>query len=154
MEEDWVENFRAKTPSQATYFLSMFLYCHIILFFFSFPFLFPGILGNDSLWFPFPKFGNGFFSFPSHSRSLGMAFSHSLPVLELLEGVFFHSLSVPEFWDWNYPFSFPFPNAQKSFPLTPEPQQVLMKPTSQDLVTLWNHPGWGRLTVTADLGLI
>ena len=83
-----------------------------------------------------------------------MAFSHSLPVPELLEGVFFHSLSVPEFWDWNYPFSFPFPNAQKSFPLTPEPQQVLMKPTSQDLVTLWNHPGWGRLTVTADLGLL
>ena len=41
MEEDRVENLWAKTPSQATYFLSIFLYCHII--FFSFPF--PGILG-------------------------------------------------------------------------------------------------------------
>ena len=48
-EEDGVENLWAKTPSQATYFLSIFLYCHIILFFFPFLFPFPGILGNDSL---------------------------------------------------------------------------------------------------------
>merc|ERR1712155_254621 len=41
--------------------------------------------------FPFPNFGNGFFSFPSRSRILGMDFFHSLP--------------VPELWEWN--FSFP-----------------------------------------------
>ena len=55
--------------------------------------------------FPFPNFGNGFFSFPSRSRILGMCFFHFLP--------------VPEFREWNHPFPFSFPNAQKSFPLTP-----------------------------------
>jgi hypothetical protein len=33
--------------------------------------------------FPFPNFGNGFFSFPSRSRTLGIDFFHSLPVPEL-----------------------------------------------------------------------
>merc|ERR1712223_992932 len=55
--------------------------------------------------FPFPNFGNGFFSFPSRSRIEGMGFFNSLP--------------VPELWEWNYPFLFPFPNSQMSFPLTP-----------------------------------
>ena len=92
MEVDRVENLWAKTPSQATYFLSIFLYCHIILF---------------------------FFSFPSHSRILGMFF-FSFPSLSRIEGMgFLNSLPVPEFREWNYPFPFPFPNAQKSFPLTP-----------------------------------
>ena len=72
--------------------------CHIC-YVFSFPFPFPGILGNDSLWFPFPNWGNGFF--------------HSLPVPELWEWIFFipfqfpnfrnqffHSLPISEFWEW------------------------------------------------------
>merc|ERR1719429_595228 len=58
---------------------------------------------------PFPNFGNGFFSFPSRSRILGMdffipflfpnfgnGFFHSLPVPEFREWIFFHSLPVPE----------------------------------------------------------
>ena len=34
---------------------------------------------------------------------------------------FFHSLPVPEFWEWIFsiPFPFPFRNSQMSFPLTP-----------------------------------
>ena len=34
------------------------------------------------------------------------------------------------------------------------PQQVLMKTTSQDMMTLRNHHGWGRWTGTAELGLL
>ena len=48
---------------------------------------------------------NGFFSFPSRSRILGMGVFHSLP--------------APELREWNYPFPFPFPNSQMSFLLTP-----------------------------------
>ena len=54
---------------------------------------FPRMEASDSLpefreWiffipFPFPNFGNGFFSFPSRSRISGMDFFHSLPVPEL-----------------------------------------------------------------------
>ena len=33
--------------------------------------------------------------------------------------LFYHSLPIPDLWEWNYPFLFPFPNAHKSFPLTP-----------------------------------
>ena len=63
--------------------------------------------------FPFPNFGNGFFSFPSRSRILGMGFFHSLPIPEIWEWIFlfpsrsrisgmgfFNSLPVPEFREW------------------------------------------------------
>ena len=103
---------------------------------------FPRMEASDSLpefreWiffipFPFPNFGNGFFSFPSRSRILGMDFFHSLPVPEFWEwdffipfpfpkfgNGFFYSLPVPEFWEWAFSIPFPFPNPQKSFPLTP-----------------------------------
>ena len=33
---------------------------------------------------------------------------------------FFHSLPIPEFREWVFSIPFPFPNPQKSFPLTPE----------------------------------
>merc|ERR1711952_400178 len=82
--------------------------------------------------FPFPNFGNGFFSFPSRSRILGIDFfipfpfpnfgngSFSFPSRSRIEGMFFfNSLPVPELREWNYPFPFPFPNSQMSFPLTP-----------------------------------
>ena len=72
-------------------------------------FSFPSIPKNESLWFPFPSFGNGFF--------------HSLPIPEfrecffsihsrsrILGKVFFHSLPVPEFWEWFFFIPFPFPN--------------------------------------------
>ena len=49
---------------------------------FPFPFPFPVIPKNGGLWFPFPNFGNGFF----------------------------HSLPVPEFWEWIFFIPFPFPN--------------------------------------------
>ena len=83
--------------------------------------------------FPFPNFGNGNFSFPSRSRILGMDFFHSLPVPKIWDWIFlfpsrsqilgmgfFNSLPIPELWEWNFLFLFPFPNPQKSFPLTPE----------------------------------
>ena len=81
---------------------------------------FPRMEASDSLpefreWiffipFPFPNFGNGFFSFPSRSRISGMDFFHSLP--------------VPKFREWVFSIPFPFPNPQKSFPLTPAPVQL------------------------------
>ena len=45
-------------------------------------FPFPAVPGNDSLWFLFPKCGNGFF--------------HSLPVFQ--------------FWEWFFSIPFQFPN--------------------------------------------
>ena len=54
---------------------------------FIFPFPFPASPGNDSLWFPFPKFGNGFLQ----------------------------SLPIPEFWEWLFFIPFPFPNFGKGF---------------------------------------
>jgi len=67
---------------------------------------FPRMEASDSLSqtlgmdffipFPFPNFGDGFFSFPSRSRILGMDFFHSLP--------------VPELWEWIFSIPFPFPN--------------------------------------------
>merc|ERR1711884_590471 len=85
--------------------------------------------------FPFPNFGSGFFSFPSRSRTLGMDFFHSLPFPNFGNGFFsfpsrsrisgmffFNSLPIPEFREWVSSIPFPFPNPQKSFPLTPDPQ--------------------------------
>ena len=84
-----------------------------------FPFSFPVIPGNNNVSFPFPKFGNGIsipvpvpknweWNFHSRSRSqkLGMQFIIPVP--------------VPKVWEWAEPFPFPFPNVQKSFPLTPD----------------------------------
>ena len=100
-------------------------------FFVPFPFPFPSIPGNNSLWFPFPNFGNVFFhslpvpefreclfSFPSRSRILGMDFFIPFPFPNFGNGIF-NSLPVPKHWEWNFLFPFPFPNPQKSFPLTP-----------------------------------
>merc|ERR1712074_523903 len=67
---------------------------------------FPRMKASDSLSrnmgmdffipFPFPNFGNAFFSFPSRSRIMGMDF--------------FHSLTIPELWEWIFLIPFPFPN--------------------------------------------
>merc|ERR1711910_81136 len=67
----------------------------------------------------------------SRSRTLGMDFFIPFPFPNF-GNVFFHSLPVPEFWEWIFSFPsrsrilgmdffipFPFPNLQKSFPLTP-----------------------------------
>ena len=104
---------------------------------------FPRMEASDSLpefreWiffipFPFPNFGNGFFSFPSRSRILGMDFFIPFPFPNFGNGFFpfpsrsrisgmdfFHSLPVPEFREWVFSIPFPFPNPQKSFPLTPD----------------------------------
>ena len=81
-----------------------------------FPFPFPVIPGNDNVSFPFPKFGNEIsipvpvpknweWNFHSRSQKLGMQFVIPVP--------------VPKVWEWVQPFPFPFPNVQKSFPLTP-----------------------------------
>ena len=72
-----------------------------------FPFL--SIPKNESLWFPFSNYGDGFFhslpvpefweclfSFPSRSRIMGL--------------VFFHSLPIPELWEWIFFIPFPFLN--------------------------------------------
>ena len=103
MEDDGVENVWAKTPSHATYFLNVFLYCLIF-----FPFPFPGIPGSESLWFPFLKCGNAFFSFPSRSRVLGIDFCIPFPFpnfgnvffafpsrSRILGMDFFHSVPIP-----------------------------------------------------------
>ena len=39
--------------------------------------------------------------------------------------VFFNSLPVPKFREWVFPIPFPFPNPQKSFPLTPGSVTIL-----------------------------
>ena len=90
-------------------FFSRHIFHYIIklfCFFFPFPFPFPSIPKSESLWLPFPNYGNGFFhsppvpeiwecpfSFPSHSRILGMLLLHSLPVPEFWEWVFYPPLS-------------------------------------------------------------
>merc|ERR1719494_50213 len=100
--------------------------------------------------FPFPNFGNGSFSFPSRSRILGMDFFHSLPFPNFGNGFFsfpsrsrisgmdfFHSLPVPKFREWVFSIPFPFPNPQKSFPLTPGCFTSL-KPTANLKAHLWD----------------
>ena len=72
---------------------------------------FPRMKASDSLSrimgmdffvpFPFPNFGNAFFSFPSRSRIMGMGFFHSLP--------------VPELWEWIFFIPFPFPNCGNGY---------------------------------------
>ena len=67
---------------------------------------FPRMKASDSLSrimgmdffipFPFPYFGNAFFSFPSRSRIVGMDF--------------FHSPTVPDLWEWIFLIPFPFLN--------------------------------------------
>merc|ERR1712155_23111 len=125
-------------PLSLPYFLKIsqhFQLVLIIVIFRSLPF--PGHSQEWRPLIPFPNFGNGFFSFPSHSRISGMAFFHSLPVPELREWIFFipfpfpnfgnrffHSLPIPKFREWNYPFPFPFPKSQMSFPLTPEQDRL------------------------------
>ena len=44
--------------------------------------------------------------------------SASRPLILGMEWVFFLSLPVPELREWNYPFPFPVPNSEMSFPLT------------------------------------
>ena len=73
----------------------------------SIPFL--GILGNDSLSFPFPNCGNGFFSFPSRSQILGIDVFIPFPFPNF-GNAFFHSLPVPEFREWFFSIPFQFPN--------------------------------------------
>ena len=76
---------------------------------FSFPFPFPGIFGNDSLWFPFLNCGNGFFSFPSRSWILGIDFF--LPFsFQNFGNDFFHSLPAPGLRECFFSIAFPFPN--------------------------------------------
>ena len=83
-------------------------------------FPFPVIPGNNNVSFPFPKFGNGIsipvpvpknweWNFHSRSRSQKLGIQFFIPV------------PVPKVWEWAEPFPFPFPNVQKSFPLTPVP---------------------------------
>ena len=80
---------------------------------------FPRMKASDSLSrimgmdffipFPFPNFGNAFFSFPSRSRIMGMFFFIPFPFPNCGNG-FFHSLPVPELWEWIFLIPFPFPN--------------------------------------------
>merc|ERR1712155_398407 len=125
-------------PLSLPYFLKIpqhFQLVLIIVIFRSLP-----VPGHSQEWrplIPFPNFGNGFFSFPSRSRILGMDFFHSLPFPNFGNGFFsfpsrsrisgmgfFNSLPVPEFWEWVFSIPFPFPNPQKSFPLTPGAQKI------------------------------
>ena len=81
--------------------------------------------------FPFPNCGNGFFSFPSRSRILGIDFFIPFPFPNFGNVFFFIPFPFPNWgngffqfpsrslWEWNYPFPFPFPNSQMSFLLTP-----------------------------------
>ena len=73
--------------------------------------VFLGMIASDSLSrtmgmdffipFPFPNFGNAFFSFPSPSQIMGM--------------LFFHSLPLPKLWEWIFFIPFPFPNCGNRF---------------------------------------
>ena len=118
MRTFWAENL-----SYATYFLNIFILSYYFVFSChsrSRSRIFPRMKASDSLSrivgmdffipFPFPNFGNRFFSLPSRSRIMGMSFFHSLPVPELWEWIFsfpsrsqivgmdfFNSLPIPEF---------------------------------------------------------
>ena len=68
----------------------------------------------------------GMIASDSHSRIVGMDFFHSLPVPELWEWIFFipfpfpnfgnrffHSLPIPEFWEWFFFHSLPVPELRE-----------------------------------------
>ena len=147
-------------PLFSKYFTTFSISSNHCNFFRPFPLPFPGIIASDShsqilgmlffIPFPFPKIGNAFFSFPSRSRILGRDFFHSLPVLEIWEWIFlfpspswilgmgfFNSLPVPEVWELNFLFSFPFPNPQKSFPLTPVVNKCFSISNNNNLTNFW-----------------
>ena len=66
--------------------------------------------------FPFPNYGNGFSSFPSRSRISGMLFFLPFPFPN--DGnvcFFFHSLPVPQLWEWILFIPFPFPKCENGF---------------------------------------
>ena len=68
--------------------------------------------------FPFPNFGNGYFSFPSRSRTLGMDFFIPFPFPNFGNGIFsFPSHSRNLGMDFFIPFPFPnFGNGLFQFP--------------------------------------
>ena len=98
-----------------------YLHPSLIITLFSQHFRSLPVPGHSQEWrplIPFPNFGNSFL-FPSCSRLLGMIF-FSFPAWSRTLGMdFFHSLSVPEFWEWNY--LFPLLNSETSFSSTPLP---------------------------------
>ena len=93
MEEDGVENLWAKTPYQATYFLSIFLYCHIVHVFFCSPSrVLMVMIASD----PIPEMWEWIFFIPFPCLNFGNQFFHALP--------------IPEFWEWLLLIPFPLPN--------------------------------------------
>ena len=64
----------------------------------------PGVSGNSRSR-SFPRMD----AFDSLSRTLGMDFFIPFPFPNF-GNVFFHSLPVPEFWEWIFFIPFPFPN--------------------------------------------
>merc|ERR1712116_66564 len=89
---------------------------------------FPGMEASDSLPefreciffipFPFPNFGNAFFSFPSRSRILGMDFFHSLPFPNFGNG-FFQFPSRSRISGMGSSNSLPVPEPSKVIPAHP-----------------------------------
>ena len=62
----------------------------------------------------------GMLASDSHSRIVGMDFFHSLPVPEFWEWIF-HSLPIPEFWEWFFFHSLPVPELREWFFSIPFP---------------------------------
>ena len=82
----------------------------------------PGVSGNSRSrpsqeWeplIPFPELWEWIFSFPSRSWISGMLFFIPFPFPNYGNG-FFHSLPVPELWEWIFFIPFPFPNCGNGF---------------------------------------
>ena len=123
-----LENILGRKSFLRHIFSKYFLYYHFILFFLVIPVPVPGYSQEWKPLIPFPELWEWIFSFPSHSRIMGMDFFHSLPVPELWEWFFsfpsrsqivgmdfFHSLPVPELWEWVFSIPFPFPNFTNGF---------------------------------------
>ena len=68
--------------------------------------------------FPFPNFGNGFFSFPSRSRILGMDFFIPFPFPNFGNG-FFPFPSRSRIWGIGFFNSLPVPESSKVIPAHP-----------------------------------